>query len=122
MRRDKLSVPAIALPVVVALLAVGLLAAGPVTNKPDPLRGKQLAERLCVNCHLVGSERQQLASADVPSFREIANKPGQTVGGLFARIILPKHPMPQIPLENSELTDLAAYIMSLRDRPQPVSA
>jgi mono/diheme cytochrome c family protein len=117
MRRDKVSVPASALPIVSSLLAVGLLAAGPVTNKPDPVRGKQLAERLCVNCHLVGSARQQRASADVPSFREIANKPGQTAGGLVARIILPKHSMPQIPLEKSELTDLAAYIMSLRDRP-----
>ena len=116
MSRDKVSVPAIALPTVSALLAVGLLAAGPVTNKPNPVRGKQLAERLCVNCHLVSSQ-QQRASADVPSFREIANKPGQTAGGLVARIILPKHPMPQIPLEKSELTDLAAYIMSLRDRP-----
>ena len=46
MRRDKVSVPAIALPVVSALMAVGLLAADPVTNKPDPVRGKQLAERL----------------------------------------------------------------------------
>jgi len=117
MRRDTVSVPAIALPIVSALLAVGLLAAGPVTNKPNPARGKQLAERLCVNCHLVSSAQQQRASADVPSFREIANKPGQTAGGLVARIILPKHPMPQIPLEKSELTDLAAYIMSLRDRP-----
>ena len=117
MRRDKVSVPAIALPIVSALLAAGLLAAGPITNKPDPVRGKQLAERLCVNCHLVGSAQQQLASADLPSFREIANKPGQTVGGLLASIILPKHPMPQIPLENSELTDLATYIMSLRDQP-----
>ncbi len=65
MRRDKLSVPAIALPVVSALLAVGLLAAGPATNKPDRLRGKQLGERLCVNCHLVGSVQQQRASAEL---------------------------------------------------------
>lgn len=54
MRRDEVSVPAVALPIVAALLAFGLLAAGPVTNKPDPVRGKQLAERLCINCHLVG--------------------------------------------------------------------
>ncbi len=45
MRGDKVSVPAIALPIVSALLALGLLAAGPVTNKPNPVRGKQLAER-----------------------------------------------------------------------------
>jgi hypothetical protein len=30
---------------------------------------------------------------------------------------LPKHPMPQIPLTKSELTDLASYILSLRDAP-----
>jgi hypothetical protein len=35
----------------------------------------------------------------------------------MARIILPKHPMPQIPLTKSELADLASYILSLRDAP-----
>lgn len=117
MHRENLSVPALALLIVSALLAGGLLAAGPVTTKPNPARGKQLAERLCVNCHLVGSARQQQASADVPSFQELADKEGQTAGNIMARIILPKHPMPQIPLEKSELTDLAAYIMSLRNKP-----
>jgi hypothetical protein len=29
--------------------------------------------------------------------------------------MLPKHPMPQIPLTKSELSDLAAYILSLRN-------
>lgn len=53
----------------------------------------------------------------MPSFREIADKEGQTTGALVARIILPSHPMPQIPLETNELNDLAAYIMTLRNRP-----
>ena len=54
---------------------------------------------------------------DVPSFHEIANRQDQSTGAIVSHIVLPKHPMPQIPLTKSELADLAAYIMSLRDRP-----
>jgi mono/diheme cytochrome c family protein len=87
-----------------------------MTSQPDPVHGKDLAEKLCTNCHLVGSaQQQQLANADVPSFHEIANREGQTAGAIAARIMLPKHPMPTIPLTKAELADLAAYILSLRD-------
>jgi mono/diheme cytochrome c family protein len=97
------------------LLGAGLASAGPVTSAPDPAHGRDLAGRLCSNCHLVGTGQQQQANADIPSFHEIANLQGQTAGGIMAHIILPKHPMPTIPLEKSELADLAAYILSLRD-------
>ena len=76
--------------------------------------GKELAARLCSNCHLVGNAEQQQANADVPSFHEIANKEGQSAGAIMAHIMLPKHPMPTIPLTKSELADLSAYILSLR--------
>jgi cytochrome c1 len=33
----------------------------------------------------------------------------------MVHIMLPKHPMPTIPLTKRELADLAAYILSLRD-------
>jgi mono/diheme cytochrome c family protein len=91
-----------------------------VTSQPDPVHGKGLAEKLCTNCHLVGSaQQQQPANADVPSFHEIANREGQTAGAITARIMLPKHPMPTIPLTKAELADLAAYILSLRNGTQP---
>jgi mono/diheme cytochrome c family protein len=100
-------------------LSVPLALAG-MTSQPDPVHGKALAEKLCTNCHLVGSAQQQhLANVDVPSFHEIANREGQTAGAITARIILPKHPMPQIPLTKAELADLAAYILSLRDSTRP---
>jgi len=92
----------------------GLALAGPVTGAPDPGHGKELAARLCSNCHLVTSQ-QEHAIADIPSFQEIANKEGQTAGSIMAHIILPKHPMPTIPLTTREVGDLAAYIMALRD-------
>ena len=100
----------------VLLLGVASAFAGPVTSAPDPAHGKDLAGRLCSNCHLVGTGEQQQANADVPSFHEIANKESQTAGTIMAHIVLPKHPMPTIPLTKSELADLAAYILSLRER------
>jgi len=104
------------------MLAAGLALAGPVTSAPDPGHGAELAARLCSNCHLVGEIRQEHANVDVPSFPEIANREGQTAGSIKAFIILPKHPMPTIPLTTSEVGDLAAYIMTLRGsgtRPGP---
>jgi mono/diheme cytochrome c family protein len=118
MSKPSLATVARVLAILPALLWACAASAGP-TSKPDPVHGKDLAERLCTNCHLVGSATQEQANPDVPSFPEIANLDGQTAGGIVARIVLPKHPMPQIPLTKTELTDLAAYIMSLRDPPQP---
>jgi mono/diheme cytochrome c family protein len=89
--------------------------AQPATNAPDPEYGKKLAGNLCSNCHLVGTGEQQQANADIPSFHEIANKEGQTAGSIMAHIMLPKHPMPSIPLTQGELADLAAYILTLRE-------
>lgn len=106
------------LAIVLLLLFVPVAIAG-VTSQPDPVNGKGLAEKLCSNCHLVGSATQTHANSDVPSFHEIANREGQTAGAITARIILPKHPMPQIPLTKAELADLAAYILSLRDSTRP---
>jgi mono/diheme cytochrome c family protein len=95
------------------LFVAGLGLAAPVPGQPDPIHGKELAQRLCSNCHLVDNQQQQI-NADVPSFNEIANQEGQTAGTIIAHIVLPKHPMPTIPLTRGELTDIAAYILSMR--------
>jgi mono/diheme cytochrome c family protein len=99
----------------------GLAFAGAITSEPDAAHGKDLATRLCSNCHLVGTNQQEHANVDVPSFREIANKSGQTEGSIMANILLPKHPMPTIPLTKREVGDLAAYIVGLRDSQEPPS-
>ena len=102
---------------VVLLFLSGVPAvAGSVTSSPDADHGKDLASRLCSNCHLVGDPEQQQTSADVPSFHEIANKERQSAGAIMAHTMLPKHPMPAIPLTKSELADLSAYILSLREK------
>jgi cytochrome c2 len=60
---------ALALPLFASLTLAG------VTSEPDKVQGKALAEKLCTNCHLVGSaQQQQPSNADVPSFKEIADR------------------------------------------------
>jgi mono/diheme cytochrome c family protein len=100
-----------------SLLTAGVALAATIPGQPDPEHGKTLAQSLCSNCHLIGAGTQEHVNADVPSFREIANMEGQTAGNIIAHIILPKHPMPQIPLTKDELADLAAYIITLHDHP-----
>ena len=98
----------------VSLSGIGAGLAGPVTSAPDPIHGQELAQRLCSNCHLVSVTQEQV-NVDVPTFNEIANMQDQTEGSIMAKIVIPKHPMPVIPITKTELKDLAAYIMTLRD-------
>ncbi len=105
-----------ALPPFLSLLLATPAFAGSVTNAPDPTHGQELASKLCSNCHLIGTGQQEKVNADVPSFHEIANKQGQTAGTIMAHIMIPKHPMPTIPLTKSELADLSAYILTLREK------
>lgn len=120
-RRAGLSMklPGLAAPAGLALAL--LLAAAPaqaqkVPGQPDAATGAALAGRLCSNCHLTGTDTAQHKTmpADVPSFKEIANIPGQTRAAIVTAITLPKHPMPTIQLTRDELGDLAEYIISLR--------
>jgi mono/diheme cytochrome c family protein len=103
-------------PIWLALIFFSVEAVGgsAVTDAADPNHGKNPAAKLCSNCHLVGSTEQQHANVDIPSFAEIANQQYQSAGAIMAAIMLPKHPMPTIPLTKSELAALATYIITLR--------
>jgi mono/diheme cytochrome c family protein len=81
---------------------------------PDAKTGREIAEKLCVGCHIVGAEAAGTSvPADVPSFEAIAAKPGQTVQSIAGAIVIPHPPMPNIELTREEIGDVAAYIMTL---------
>jgi mono/diheme cytochrome c family protein len=78
-------------------------------------RGQEIAERLCAGCHAIdGRQGSTVQGTDVPSFRALANRPFRTPESLQAFIMTPRHPMPAIPLELSEIRDVVAYIQSLK--------
>lgn len=97
-----------------ALLMVGV---GGTAQAADTATGKQLAEKLCSNCHIVapGKDQQQV-TAGIPSFMAVAKKDGQTAEKIAGFIIIPHPPMPEIQLTNHEIANLAAYIMLLKDK------
>jgi mono/diheme cytochrome c family protein len=75
--------------------------------------GRRIAQRWCASCHLVGPD-QTLASPDVPSFQAIARREDLTDARLAA-FLSSSHPrMPDMSLSQREISDLSAYIRSMR--------
>lgn len=75
-------------------------------------RGRQIAERWCASCHLIGS-RQARASADVPSFHSIARRE-LTDAQLAAFLSTPHPPMPNMSLSRAETLDVLTYLRSTK--------
>jgi len=99
-----------------AIAADRLLATGPQSKwKPDMSRGRQLAETLCANCHLIGIRTPDRVIAGVPSFRTIANRRNQTGERIANVLVKPHTPMPDMQLTRREIGDLIAYLDALRD-------
>jgi mono/diheme cytochrome c family protein len=79
----------------------------------DAIHGADLAKRWCAECHLVTPE-QQSASADVPPFATIAQRPDFDPKRLAYFLLEPHPKMPQIGLSRQAADDIAAYIQSLK--------
>ena len=84
----------------------------------DPYRGSAIAQQVCVQCHDVGVDgltpRMQVGA---PAFPAIANGDGTTAAGL-ADWMRKSHPaMPNFIFDDTSVSALSAYIMSLRTAP-----
>ncbi len=79
----------------------------------EAANGKTLAEKWCSSCHLVSPD-QAKASADAPPFASIAERTDEDLDRL-AFFLLDPHPvMPNFSLSRDQITDLVAYIKSLK--------
>ena len=77
-------------------------------------KGAKLADRLCSNCHVSDDTTRNPVPAGVPTFRGIANKPGQTGMHIVGVLMAPHPPMPNINLSREEIGDIVAYIQTFR--------
>jgi mono/diheme cytochrome c family protein len=93
-----------------ALSAFAFLSAHAAAAPADPDQGKTIAQRWCATCHVV-AEKQKQASADVPSFFDIAKR--KTNGELTSFLTDPHPKMPDMNLSRQEIADITAYIRSL---------
>ncbi len=80
----------------------------------SPEKGALLADRLCSSCHLSVDKAISPVPAGIPTFRGIANKPGQTGMHIVGVLVTPHAPMPNISLSRDEISDIVAYLQALR--------
>lgn len=101
--------------VVCALVAFdAAVASAQDPTAPSPEKGLALAQRLCSNCHLVDGASTGGVPAGVPTLRGIANRNGQTGQHIMDVLIQPHTPMPDLRLSIEEISDVVAYLETLR--------
>src|SRR5262245_42913879 len=99
-------------PAVVAILAAGRAQTAQVGSAQQGLR---LARSICSECHLVVKEAGRSNDPAAPTFEAIANTPGLTAATLASALQTAHKTMPNVVLKADDLSDIVAYILSLRD-------
>jgi len=101
---------------VVAMFSAAPPASAQALETLDIANGEALAQRLSVNCHQIKPDATETMLSDVTGFSEVTNRPGMTAEKIEASVLSPHRAMPTIQFSREELTDISAYIMSLRER------
>lgn len=97
-----------------ACVLAALSACAGVAAADDVARGQELAERLCATCHLNPGQGEKRSATEIPGFRAVAERPGQSLDGIVAWLKTAPPMMPKHRLSQDEMFLLATYILSLR--------
>jgi mono/diheme cytochrome c family protein len=104
----------------VFILLLGATALGPLLHRADGQEvgdaavGRQLAERWCSSCHVVGPTTVRGTSNGAPTFTAIARMKSTTALSLRVFLVTPHARMPDLHLTRNEIDNIGAYILSLR--------
>jgi mono/diheme cytochrome c family protein len=93
------------------------LAAAQSAQAQDAGAGERIAQSWCSRCHLVDSGQQKGGSDAVPTFSSIARRASTSQASLTIFLATPHRGMPDFNLTRAEIQNVAAYILSMRDRP-----
>ena len=96
----------------VVLLSLLLEVANPHSTSADSIKGSQLAQQWCANCHVTGGTSAGNLQQGPPSFFTIAH--ARTADELRAFLSHPHGAMPDLSLTRAEIDDLVGYIETLR--------
>jgi cytochrome c len=97
------------------VISVSLMFAvfGEKEARADVAAGRGIAQRWCVNCHIISGAQSGAVQQGPPTFPEIA-KSGMSADRLRAFLSHPHGAMPDLALSRTEIDDLILYIQSLR--------
>ena len=96
-----------------AVTALVLALFVPALARADAANGARLAQRWCASCHVIGNTPPARIQVGPPSFPAIA-KGKLTAAQLRTFLTKPHGSMPDLSLTRAEISDLVAYIESLR--------
>jgi mono/diheme cytochrome c family protein len=80
----------------------------------NPHEGLRIAQAVCAECHLIEKGPGQSPNLIAPTFEHIANIPGMNSTALTAALRTSHESMPNIIIKGSDLSDVIAYILSLK--------
>jgi mono/diheme cytochrome c family protein len=81
----------------------------------SPRQGFRLARAQCAECHLVEKGEGRSPNPAAPTFEHIANITGITGMALTAALRTSHGTMPNVIIKGSDIGDLVAYILSLKN-------
>jgi mono/diheme cytochrome c family protein len=103
--------------VILAGAVASLIAAHAVAQEVGDVRaGAAFAREVCAECHAVEAKQVDSPDLGAPSFQRIASIPGMTGTALIVALrSTPRHrTMPLLTLEQEEMRNVIAYILSLK--------
>ncbi len=107
------SLPSILMLGLMAVAGTGLAHAQAIG---DPAEGKRVAASTCRRCHQIDIQLRDSTNDPVPSFQAIAAMPSTTMLAINVFLRTSHNVMPNIRLTETQITDIGAYILSLRDQ------
>jgi mono/diheme cytochrome c family protein len=102
----------------VGLLVLAVLAFGGratlAQDVGDESKGHAFAREVCAVCHAVEAGHAESPHPGAPTFERIAAEPGMTAMALFVFLRTPHREMPDLILAPDEMSDVIAYILTLK--------
>ena len=102
---------------VAAIMAVQLFVGAKADDFGDAYKGRELAVRVCAECHAVGKEAASSPKPAATPFKDVADLPSTTRTALTVWLRSPHKEMPDLILGAEDTDNVIAYILSLKERP-----
>jgi mono/diheme cytochrome c family protein len=101
---------------IMALTALLIVGGAPVGAQDVGalVKGGEIAEQICAECHAVHKGQRRSPNAQAPTFETVATTSGMTSIALSAALQTSHRAMPNIILADDDQKNIIAYILSLR--------
>jgi mono/diheme cytochrome c family protein len=102
------------LAILTLILLFGALPSVAAQEAGDPQAGVAYAKQYCGKCHAIADEDAS-PEHTAPRFKDVANTSGMTATALTVWLQTSHPTMPNIILEPNDMSNVIAYILSLKD-------